>query len=384
MFSSALFLAALFAHSNGTPLASSSAPRPRAVAVPPPSVEFLGRTTSNFPNVFRDGGGGGRINGLNMMIFSDGIYTKDGRPPAEDFSNWANFSSNSIAVSDWHGEGVTKLSDFGTPDKGPNQMVPFFYAGGEDDYKTGIWPNQGIATLCGGICGVSFPEVVDRQHPGNGLASLLYNTAIKISLTGYEPVVERPTQALFNNGEPLFGSFGTLVGVDGFLYTFAAISKTADDANHGLKMARVPQAAFADRSQYQYWDGAAWSPAIPPFADGGHSNILSWSWEGFGVKYGPGSGDLFYSQLYGQYVLLFMSGAPALDAHAYMSFSTKLESGWSKPVPIYELPPVADGYNYAFHAYSNYDPTGKTIPISWSQWGQSESYHVGMANLHFS
>lgn len=291
---------------------SARALRPRASLPPQSSVTFLGQTTSNEANIFRDGGGGGKINGLNFMIFSDGIYTNDDAVPLNSMNNWANFTSNSIACSNCDGHGITSLQDFGTAEKGPLQQVPYFYSNGEDDSKNAIWPNQGIATLCGGICGVSFPIVVDRSSLSTGKGTL-YNTGIQIGLTAYGPTVSRPTQALFKAGEPLFGTFGTLVGIDGYLYMFATITNTT--TSNGLKMARVPQSSWSDRKQYQFWSGTAWTSSIPTYNDGGIANIFSWSEDGFGSQYGPGSGDLIYNPYYDQYLLFFQSDAAALDAN---------------------------------------------------------------------
>ncbi|KAE9363772.1 hypothetical protein N431DRAFT_474773 [Stipitochalara longipes BDJ] len=359
-----------------------SALNSRASLPPQTKVAFLGRTTSNLPNIFRDGGGGGKINGLNFMIFSDGIYTTDRKVPANDTSNWANFTSNSIACSNFDGQGITSLTDFGTMEKGPWQQIPYFYNNGEDDSKNGIWPDQGFATLCGGTCGVSFPLVIDRTIAGeNGGSGALYSTGIEVRLTAYGPIVSRPTQTLFKNGEPLFGTFGTLVGIDGYLYTFAAITKTAK--NNGLKMARVLQGSWSDISQYEFWSGREWTSSIPAYDDAG-SNIFSWSEDLFGVQFGPGTGDLFFSTYYNRYLLFFVSDAPALDPNVYLSYSGELQRGWSKPKAIYTLPPVDDGYNYGFHAYANYDSTGKVIPLSWTQWSETESFHIAMTNVIFS
>ncbi|KAB5522860.1 hypothetical protein GE09DRAFT_1195094 [Coniochaeta sp. 2T2.1] len=253
---------------------------------PKPRIQYLGLTTSNLPRIYRDGGGGGRINGKDFLIFSDGIYTSDGRVPADNgLGNWANFSSNSIACSNCHGKGITSLQDFRTQQKGPKQQIPFFYASVEDDQKTAVWPDQGIATLCGGSCGVSFPVVVNRTEIGAGRNGDLYNTGIQITVTNKEPIVKRPTQGLFSRGELLFGSFGTLVGIDSVVY---------------------------------------------------------------------------------------------------LSYTTDLSTGWSTPAAIYTLPPVTSEYNYAFHAYSNYDSTGKVIPISWTQYSTTDSYQIAMANVTFA
>ena len=289
---------------------ASLALQPRAKLPPQTNVKFIGRTTSNLPNIFRDGGGGGKINGLNFMIFSDGIYTTNGQVPAKDFSNWANFSSNSIACSNFDGKGITSLTDFGTPEQGPWEQIPFFEANGENNSDNGIWPDQGFATLCNGTCGVSFPLVVDRSLTGQGKDGAIYNTGIEVQLSAYRLLVSRPTQTLFKAGEPLYGTFGTLVGIDGYLYTFAAITKTAK--GNGLKMARVPQGDWDDRSKYEFWTGRKWTTSIPAYDDAS-SNIFSWSEGLLGTQFGPGTGDLVFSDYYEHYLLFFVSDAAALD-----------------------------------------------------------------------
>jgi len=272
------------------------------------SVTMLGNTTSNLPNIYRDGGGGGSVAGRHLMMFSDGLYTTGG-PPAADGSNVAGFTSNSIACSDCDGKGITSLEDFGSLDKGPVQAISYFTNGGENDFDTGIWPNQGIATLCDGACGVSFPQVVNRTAIRNGedAVASLYNTGVQITWGDSGPVATRPTQSLFKRGEPNFGTFGTLVGVDGYLYLFAIITKTA--ASNGMKMARVSQGSWADRSQYQYWDGSAWVGQIPTYDDGGKANIFNYTEDVFGTSYGPGTGRLFFSVHYRMYLLMFQADA---------------------------------------------------------------------------
>ncbi len=275
------------------------------------SVKSLGLATSSFPNIYRDGGGGGAINGLNFLMFSDGIYTSDGKPPQSNLGNWKNFTSNSIVVSGYQGAPITSFTDFGTVDKGPNQQIPYFYNNGEDDGKCGIWPNQNIVTLCNGGCGVSFPEVIDRAKEGAGQDGRLYNTAAVISVGAFGPYVSRPTQSLFKAGEPYFGTFAAYAGNDGYLYLLAKITQT--QSSNGLKLARVPSNSYADRSQYQYWNGNNYVSTMPAYDDGGAANVLKYSQNPFGTAFGPGSGDVFWSQVYGVYILLFQADDAALD-----------------------------------------------------------------------
>jgi len=125
------------------------------------SVMMIGTATSNFPNIYSDGGGGGTINGRNLIMISDGTCTGGGIPTSDN-SNLVNFTPYSIACSSCDDYGITSLQDFGTSSKGPYQQIPFFYDGGENETVTAIWPNSAIASLCNCSCGVSFPPVVNR------------------------------------------------------------------------------------------------------------------------------------------------------------------------------------------------------------------------------
>ncbi|KAH8893654.1 hypothetical protein GQ53DRAFT_859561 [Thozetella sp. PMI_491] len=346
------------------------------------SVKSLGLTTSNFPYIYRDGGGGGNVNGLHLMIFSDGIYT-DGSDPKNDLSNWRNFTANSIAVSAYQGAPVTTLFDIGTSDKGPRQQIPYYYNNGENDDKTGIWPNQNIATLCNGGCGVSFPEVVDRDKIRAGQPASLGNTAALITVGAFGPTVSRPAQIIFKPGEPLYGTFASYAGIDGYIYMLARITQTK--SSNGLKLARVPWNSYTDRSQYGYWNGKEYSTTMPQYDDGGAANAFSWSTAPFGTgPWGPGTGDVFWSPIYGCYIMLFQSDGAALDNSVYMTYASVLTGPWSTPVSIYQMPTYSDGWDYGFHAYPNYDPSGRVIPISWTQYSQSSTYHIAMANITFS
>ncbi|KAH8887270.1 hypothetical protein GQ53DRAFT_726707 [Thozetella sp. PMI_491] len=347
------------------------------------SVVNLGLATSTLPNIYRDGGGGGDVNGLHWMWFSDGIYTKDGRVPADDLSNWANFTSNSIAASGYQGKAINQLTDFGDTTKGPRQQIPYYYNAGESDSVTGIWPNQNWVTLCDGGCALSYPIVVNRTAISAGVEADLYNTPVHIEIGAFGPIATRPVQALFRVGEPLYGSFSAFLGVDGYIYAFAKITNT--QTSNGLKLARVPNGQQNDRSQYRYWNGNAWSATMPAYDDGGAANVFKYSTTFFGNgPYGPGTGEVFYSPAYGCYLLLFMGDDSAVNPNVYLSYSSSLFSGWSTPVLIYTTPTFSGGYNYAFHAYPNYDSTGRVIPISWSQYAPSATYEIGMANITFS
>lgn len=75
---------------------------------------------------------------------------------------------------------------------------------------------------------------------------MLYNTLVKITITGYGPVATRLVPQLFYAGELQYGSFGMVRGIDGNIYMFAAVSSGSGD---GIKVCRVPEGSVADRTK---------------------------------------------------------------------------------------------------------------------------------------
>jgi hypothetical protein len=322
--------------------------------------QLLGNSISSFSNIFRDGGGGGQIGGTHFVVFADGIKTSGGYP-CDDSSNMQGFQSNSIASVDFgkNNNGPYTLRDFGASGV-PQLFVPFF--SDEEPTKTAIWPNSNISTLHDGNTGVAFYPVLDRASGPD--FKEIYGTGVEITIGPHRPTATRPIKALFRSDEVKYGLFSSMPGIDGFLYMFGSITKT--DAN-GIKMARVPQTSVFDRSTYQYWNGTDWTMTVTPYDDGGKANIFNYSANDFsGNKHGPNCGDIFFSGHYGVYMLIFQS--MGIDPAVYMAYSKKLESGWSKPISLFNTPMLENGYNYNVHAYPAYDSTQKVIPISWTQY----------------
>jgi hypothetical protein len=69
--------------------------KPRASLPPTYTVQDLGLSQNpGFPNLYRDGGGGAKINGVNIIAFSDSFVT-DGAPTG----NLKTFVSNTFAYT---------------------------------------------------------------------------------------------------------------------------------------------------------------------------------------------------------------------------------------------------------------------------------------------
>jgi hypothetical protein len=73
----------------------------RGAALPPKytvnELDGFANQTS-FPQVYRDNGGGGNINGVNIVVFSDTSITADG---AGRFGPLEHFVSNSVAAMEY-------------------------------------------------------------------------------------------------------------------------------------------------------------------------------------------------------------------------------------------------------------------------------------------
>ncbi|EFX01760.1 amino acid permease [Grosmannia clavigera kw1407] len=350
-------------------------------------VRLLGRQESNFPHIFRDGGGGGTVSGQDLIIFADGMYTRG--PPPTDPSRMVNFISNSIAVLGPSGAATTtirRVTDTGSEAKGPDQALPFLEDQGETPSSHAIWPNENIATIQGGTIGVTFSEVIDRRLFRQQKQALLYNTPIEIHVqqphaAGDAAVVSvsRPHKSLFLVGEPMFGSFVTYA-TDDYLYLFGRVSETDNPRSNGLKLARVRPADWANRQLYEYWNGQAFGPEMPARDDNGAANVLCYTQEIFGKHYGPGAGDIFWSDVYKEYILLFQSAGAALDDNC----NHALTGGWSAPESIFKIPRASDGFSYAFHAYPNMSPDGKVVPITWTQDSKSQSCSIYTGEIVFT
>lgn len=66
-----------------------------------------------------------------------------------------------------------------------------------------------------------------------------------------------------------------------------------------------------------------------------------------------------------------------------MTWSTQLESGWSTPVAIYNMP-TAGGFAYSLHAYPTLDETHKALALSFTQYPGGDVYYIAWAKVTFA
>jgi len=171
----------------------------------------------------------------------------------------------------------------------------------------------------------------------------------------------------------MYGDFATFghgpndLGREGYAYLFGFAH-----GNKALKVARAKWSDMADRSAYEFWDGAAWSSTMPAASDTA-SDVFS-------LPPGSGStilqsGDVFYSEHFGVPVLVY-----GCLGTFYISVATdRNHFSFGAPVKFYSAPKIAGigGYMYSPHAYPHWDESGKTLLLSWAD----TSAYVRMAKV---
>jgi hypothetical protein len=241
-----------------------------------------------------------------------------------------------------------------------------------------IWLLSGMTAMNDGktILGV-FPVI------NEGPVELLYSTMAQMEVVDpttlaaseIPPFKRLGTGRLFYPNEVSYGTFAVMTAADGHVYLAGA------DIT-GIKLARTPDTpdALADRNQYQYWNslGQTWQ-SVPLDNDNVTGNIITWSSKDLdGNQIGPAQGDMWYDAYHRTTVMMW--GDSGIDGTFWFSYALdhdNLEGGWSEPQAIW-TPPVLDqcnasstDWNYCQHGHPGWDPSGKTLLISYSS---CESY----------
>ena len=154
-----------------------------------------------------------------------------------------------------------------------------------------------------------------------------------------------------------YGTFCTTTSITGsYVLLFATVSKA-----QGINLARAPMSSPANTKRYTYWTGSTWSPH-PPSPTDTKAHIVTDS-------HVFSTGDFIYSRYLQTWILIYFEGQ--LSSTFYLRYSTSgLASGpYSDKVVLHKTAPVQGGFNYAGHAYGGYDPSGKTVLLSWTYKG---------------
>ena len=334
----------------------------------------------------RDGGGGGFVNGYHLAGFADSIT----QTVPDSQNTISSFAHNTFAYMGYTNySDPTLLYDFGNITDGVGTFSNEFVATDNETetikafaiWATGNYVPSEDGTQAIGVMNCLNENPGTPEFPGD---QIYYNTLVAINVTDPQDLPagqtwldgERLVPRLFYGTENLYGSFTLYRGLDNYLYLFG----TSASIFHGLTAARVPISSITDRKMYTYWNGAEWSQEQPNMYDAS-ANIFNYTSP---VGNGPATGEVFFSPYYNYTMSIFMDSG--VDGTFWLTYPTSadLTGPWSEPVELYtpeaptETPCYSgDQWNYAGHSYPDYDPSGKTILLSWSS---CESF-VHMATL---
>lgn len=244
-----------------------------------------------------------------------------------------------------------------------------------------IWMLGGMTPMLDGktVLGV-FPAL------NEGTVTDLYSTMVQMEAVdpyslppgATPPFTRLGSGRLFYPNEVQYGKFALVDTTDGYLY-LAGGDKT------GVKLARVPSdpTALADRNQYDYYNALTqqWQPQQPLALNDGVGNIISWSSTDLaGNQIGPDVGDMWFDNYHQTMVMTWGDGG--IDGIIWFSYAINndLEGPWSTPQPLWTTPVPTEcsgssgDWNYQLHAHPGWDPSGKTLLISYSSCSRYVSF----------
>ncbi|KAK7183176.1 hypothetical protein DPSP01_011441 [Paraphaeosphaeria sporulosa] len=338
----------------------------RANLPPKFTVDSIGIQSSNFPDVYRDGGGGGTINGVNIMTFSDTTTTAGGVT-----GSMKGFADNTIAYVGQNGAPLHQTTDFGANGV-PSMPIPFTqnetqYTADhfdKDGTRCVLWPQASIATiptLDGGELGIAvYPVALYSSNIQNDL----YNTLVEISADPVAgPKVERVVPQLFYADEsPLYGGFSTVVAHASSELYLLSKEWDASTLTGGMRVAKVPTSSYKDRATYTYWDGSSWTPDLA---------VASRAPAGLLFSASLSTGDVFWSEYYSTYMVVYFN--TFADSTFYMRYALEgtVTGKWSDEIKLAVTQPGLgpQPYNYAGHAYPTFGQSGKELVLSYTMAG---------------
>ncbi|KAI4224332.1 MAG: hypothetical protein L6R36_004739 [Xanthoria steineri] len=212
--------------------------------------------------------------------------------------------------------------------------------------RIAFWCFGGIVEISPGLGWVWYQKfIIDELDKslnlvGVGLARI---TQDKAGLAGQLSSARIPG-LMFRSGEPLFGSFSTLVNGD-MVYLWG--QKDSD-----VFLARVPRTQCQHRHMYQYWNGA---------------NYVSQITEAAPVLQDYQQGQIFQSDLFGPHLWLFVGCTRWADSQVIIGLSCQLEGPWDVH-PIHTATGIKDPVSYRYciypHPWATNMTNGKLL-VTW-------------------
>jgi hypothetical protein len=332
---------------------------PPGPGVLPPKIEnvtYLGKLPYDDPRIARDLGFSGVINRQIVWTFGDTLLQSvDGGAAvfcASDSSALGDFL-HPLAVHD------KSLTSSGCP----GEWIP--------------WDSAELANGGGSRYGEGGTNVIEYA-PGKGLVWFLKNdrgtggTGIvgagvaTVTADASGAVATRMDDTMWNPSEPWWGDVGvTYDAQDQNAYVFGHGPSTAQLSSY-VFLAKAPAAEATDVSAYQYWNAATSSWTTQRLGNGQLGTLNVTSAQALFPASALGQSNAFWSTYYNTWMFVYGTGFGYSDVMAMTA--PKLEGPWTQGFTVASTCPnnVCSAIRYAIAPHPEYDPTGKTLLVTWT------------------
>jgi hypothetical protein len=332
------------------------APGPGVLPPKAANVSYLGTLGYDDPEIARDLGFSGVVNGQIVWTFGDTLL----RPP--DGGSALFCSSDSAALGDLlhplavHDKNLTSSGC-------TREWIPY--------------DASEIASGGGGRFGEGGTNVIEYA-PGKGLVWFLKNDrgtggagivgagVATVTADASGPVATRVDDTMWTSYEPWWGDVGV---------TYDALDQSAYVFGHGpssamldgyVFLAKVPAAQATDVSAYQYWDASAGAWTTRRFSNGQLGTLALTSAQALFPLHALGQSNAFWSTYYNTW--MFVYGTSFGYSDVMVMTAPRLEGPWTKGFSIASTCPnnICGAIRYAIVPHPEYDPTGKTLLVTWT------------------
>jgi hypothetical protein len=318
------------------------------------SVTYLGKLLYDNPNIIRDLGYSGVVNGQIIWTFGDTLVQMG--------------STSSFAASD-----SAALGDLVSPLKVHDKNLA---ANGFPQEWIPLMPNEqaegGLGRFAEG--GTNVVEYA----PNKGLVWFLQNDrkggvnniqgagVATVTADASGPRATRTMERMWESDEPNWGDVGvTYDPRDGKVYVFGHGS-AANNVNGTTYLARVSAPQATDVTAYEYWDQSTKVWSTTRFGNGRTGTTTYTTAQAIFSYAGHGQSNAFWSNYYNTWMFVYGGDWPNSDI--YVSTAPALEGPWTSALDIATTCPTGTcgTLRYCIAPHPEFDQSGKTLIVTWT------------------
>lgn len=367
------------------------------------------------PQISRDGGRGGSINGTQIFVFCDTKSVRIDNTP--DSGQLVSFVSSSVAtdkgmnvlygkplelvdnLGEWQDD-VGRMRGFAPMTLGEQSYNVAISGSG---YRYAIWPDSSLIPFNTSHA-LLYPTLVfdiDKRIEAP-VFNEIGNSVLLVSVDPtYGPVAERTVNQLFKQGQIAFGTVGGIrawgpggIGAnDGCIYLLGQHKGrvNAGTSGNGILVARTTPSGVNDLSSYTYWDGKSWCDTMPSVDS--TAVILDHLVQNMDIFYVPAvrSFIMVYLNIYGDNTFYYRHLPLDLDVVPGGDYVEHIVSGkWSEEKVLAKPSAPAREFLYSGGVHTGYfgdeDITngGWKMLITWTEKTGADAYSPDAGYAHKS